>query len=783
MWYFQIKLSFRDFLRNKVYTSINVFGLAMGLTVTILILLWAFDELSMNQFHENIDQIHLVRTRQFYGSNMEYGSGTPPALSPVLKKEYPEVINSGRIQNNNEPILFRYKDKNLYQRLQLADPSIFDIFSFPLKSGSLAEAAENDKVLVLSESVSKKFFGEEDPVGKVIHIDGQHEFKVIAVMKEIPQKSTIQFGALAPLNNLRTFQDENYISTWSNLSFRTYAMLQSGTDIEVFNDKIKNRIREGNEDCTYEPFAYPFKDMYVHLWDNIKYIKIFMITAMLILLIACINFINLSTAHATKRAKLVGLQKVVGAQRPQLIRQFFTESIMLTTCSLILAIIFVEVSIPFFNDLSGKSIEFNYLQNSSLLIGIFLITIISGLLSGFYPAIVISSFNPIKALKGKIRESKSNPGIRKVLVVVQFGISIFLIISTMIIYRQVNYLKNKDLGLNKDQVLYVNLQGKTRESIQAYKTELLNNPGITHVSAATGSPTGIYWNGEGWDWEGRDPNHDPLLTFLSADEDYASIFGLEVTKGNFLKPFNGTPNFEVVINEEMARIMGKENPIGEWLAYPEMDIRLTITGVIKDFHFTPLTKSIQPLLIFNFPSIEPYEYAFIKLDSDNIQGSISHIESTTTSFNPEYPFEYKFIDDDYSHMYSWFERVNAITGMFAVIGIFISCIGLFGLVSFIAENRTKEIGIRKVNGASISNIIGLLSKEFTVLVMIGFLIASPIAWIVLKDFMLMFVYRSQMSLWIFAGAGMLTLLIAWLTISYHSIKSARKNPVDALRYE
>lgn len=783
MWYYQIKLAFRNFLRNRIYTFINVFGLSIGITVTLLLLLWTFDELGKNQFHANLDQIHLVRTRQFYGSNMEYGSGTPPALSPALKNEYPEVINSGRIQNGNRPMLFQYGEKSIYQRLQLADPSIFDIFSFPLSSGSLTEAAENDKVLVLSESVSLKFFGEGNPIGKVIYINEQYEFKVIAVMKEMTEKSTIRFGAWAPLTNLRTFQDENYIDTWFNLSFRTYALLQPGTVVKTFNAKIKNRIREGNEDCTYEPFVYPFQDMYLHLWNNIKYIKIFMVTAILILLIACINFINLSTAHATKRAKLVGLQKVVGAQRDQLIRQFFTESLILTTFSLILAIILVEVSMPFFNDLTGKTIDFNYLQNSPLLIGVLLITIFSGLLSGLYPAVVLSSFNPVKALKGKSKETKSSPGVRKVLVVVQFSISIFLIISTMIIYKQVSYLKNMDLGLNKEQVLYVNLQGKIGESTQAYKNELVQNPGIQYVSFATGSPTGIYWNGEGWDWEGRDPNLDPLITYLSVDEDYANMFELEVTKGDFLKPTNGAPNFNVVINEEMVRIMGKENPVGEWLAFPEMGIRLTIIGVIKDFHFTSLTQSIRPLLIFNAPAIEPYDYAFIRLDTENIQESISHIESITKTFNPEYPFEYKFLDDDYDKMYSSFERTNAITGLFAIMGIVISCIGLFGLASFIVENRTKEIGIRKVNGASLGSILGLLSKDFTMLVMIGFIIAAPVAWIILKDFMEMFAYRSPMAWWIFAGAGLLALLIAWLTISFHSIKAARRNPVEALRYE
>lgn len=353
----------------------------------------------------------------------------------------------------------------------------------------------------------------------------------------------------------------------------------------------------------------------------------------------------------------------------------------------------------------------------------------------------------------------------------------------MIIYRQVNYLKDKDLGLNKDQVVYVNLQGKTQESTQAYKNELLNNPGIKYVSAATGSPTGIYWNGEGWDWEGRDPNHDPLLTYLSADEDYVNTFELEMIQGDFVKSFDGAPNFDVVINEEMARIMGQENPIGSWIAYPEMDIKLTIVGIVRDFHFTPLTQSIRPLLIFNAPLIEPYYYAFIKLDSENIQGSISHIEATTLAFNPAYPFEYKFLDDDYNRMYGWFDRINAITGLFTIMGILLSCIGLFGLASFIAESRTKEIGIRKVNGASIGNIMSLLSKDFTLLVIIGFLIATPIAFLALKDFMQMFVYQSQLSWWIFAGSGMLALVITWITISYHSTKAARKNPVDTLRYE
>lgn len=779
MGLYHIKLAFRNFLRFRTYTLINLFGLSLGITAAILILLWTSDELNTDRFHKNINQIYLVRTWQQYGNSVEAGSGTPPALGPVLKDEYPEVINSARIENGSRTFLFRYNDIKQYQEVVMADPDIFKIFSFPLVSGSIKEAYTDDNVLVLSETTARKLFGKDSAIGKMILVKGQGDFKVIAVMKDIPGNSTIKFDAMEPINNFRKLLGENYINTWYNLSFRTYVTLQDHTDISLFDRKIKGRIKEGNPDCKYEPFVYPFKDVYLKLWNNQKYTRIFLVTALLILVVACINFINLSTANASRRARFVGIQKIAGAVRPQIIRQFFTESMILTFAALLVAIILIEICLPWFNNLTNKNITLHYFGNTGMLAGILGITVFSGLVSGIYPALMLSSFNPLKVLRGKIRQDRSSPGIRRILVIAQFSISVFLIISTIAIYRQVVFLKHKDLGLNKDQIMYVMLDGSLKNNYKAYKNELLRNSGIESVSLASGNPTGIYWN-----WEGRDPGLNPVITFLSADEDFAKTFGIKMTHGEFVKPYEGTLRPEVVINETLARIMHNDNPVGSWLEDPSANQKLTIIGVVKDFNFKPLTHTIDPLIIFNGPELdEGFQYAFIKLNDNNIQGSIKYVGSVTRKFNPDYPFRYSFLDENYARMYNWFERINVITLLFSITGIFISCIGLFGLAMFIAENRTKEIGIRKVNGATTENLIILLSREFIMLVLAGMIIAMPVALVSLRKFMEMFVYKAPLSWWIFAAAGLLTLLIALLTVSYHCGKTALKNPVEVLRYE
>ena len=780
--YFRIAL--RNIQRHKGYSFINIVGLAMGMGCCILIILWVKDEMATDKYHAKLDSLYLVRTIQHYGSEVTRGAGSVPALAPALKAEYPEVLNAARFSNGQGEHLLEYRDKQFKELIQLADPEIFELFTFPFIRGNPEDAFGDPYVMVLSETMADKIFGEEDPVGKALTLNKTEEFRVVGVMEDIPHNSTIRFDIWAPLELTTKWWRPNHISTWFNLAFRSYVEMADNVDIAAFNKKIFDRIRQSNPNTNSEPFIYPFSKVYLEYWGRIGNIRIFSIIAFVILIIACINFTNLSTARSAHRAKEVGLRKVVGAQRQQVMRQFFGESLLFTFLSHAVALFIVRVCLPAFRNLTAKPLPIKDFLDPVIILGILAVTIATGVLSGSYPALFLSSFQPVTVLKGARVFGAKGGLFRKMLVVLQFALSVMLIIGTVVIYNQVRFMKNKSLGFDKEHLLYVPIEGKLLDNIPSIKNEFLHHPGIHSVTATSHSPTGVYNNGQDWDWEGRDPNVNPLVTYFGVDPDFQETFKMELVQGETFRPGTGHTLTFVIINERFADIMGMPSVIGARLSQENM--QLQIIGVAKDFHFTPVNREIGPAIIYYDPtyrSFQTYRYLFVRLNPGNIPKSIAHIEKTVKAFNPGFPFEYRFLDDDYDRMYRGMEREMAVVRTFTMLAILISCLGLFGLAAYTAEQRTKEIGIRKVMGASVPGIVVLLSKEYAKWVLVANVIAWPVSYFLMKGWLQDFHYRAGLGLPVFLLAAAISVLIAQLTVSFQAVKAARSNPVNSLRYE
>ena len=778
------RIAFRNIQRHKGYSFINIAGLALGIACCILIIAWVKDEMATDKFHAKLDSLYLVRTIQHYGSEVTRGAGSVPALAPALKAEYPQVINAARISNGQSEHLLEHGDKQFKERIQLADPEIFQLFTFPFVHGNLEDVFSDPYVTVLSERAAYKIFGDENPVGKILMLNKKEEFRVVGVMQDIPHNSTIQFDIWAPLELTTKWWRPNYLSTWYNLAFRTYVEMADNADIEAFNEKIFDRIRQSNPNTNSEPFLYPFRKVYLEYWGRMENIRIFSLIAFVILVIACINFMNLSTARSAHRAQEVGLRKVVGAQRQQVMGQFFGESLLYTFLSLGVALLAVRAFLPAFRNLTGKPLPVKEFLDPAILFGTLGVTLATGLLSGSYPALFLSSFRPAAVLKGAHVSGTKGGLFRKALVVLQFALSVMLIIGTMVIYNQVHFMKNKNLGFDKEHLLYVPIEGKLLDNIPSLKNEFLQHPGIQSVTATSHSPTGVYNNGQDWDWEGRDPNVNPLVTYFGVDPDFLQTFKMELVEGETFRPDSGHNLTFVIINERFASIMGIPNVVGTRLS--QGNNHLQIIGVAKDFHFTPVNREIGPAIIYYDPTyktFQTYRYLFVRLNPGDIPDAIAHIEKTVKAFNPGYPFEYRFLDSDYDLMYRGMEREMAVVRTFTVLAILISCLGLFGLAAYTSEQRTKEIGIRKVMGASVPGIVVLLSKEYAKWVLAANVIAWPVSYFLMRGWLQDYHYRIGLGLPVFLLAAAISVLIAQLTVSYQAIRAARSNPVNSLRYE
>ncbi|MBB6612809.1 ABC transporter permease [Pontibacter sp. Tf4] len=783
------KMAYRNLLRHKVFSLINISGLALGMTCSILILLWVRDELSFDRFHQDTDNLYRLMELQSYpGADNLTTDATPGPLAEALEKDFPEIKHAVRSSTWEWKKLLTYQDKILKVDGRYTDPAFFEMFSFPLLHGDARQVLVNPNSIVISEKVAIQFFGSaEEAMGKIFKVDNRDSYKVTGVMQDAPKNSSMQFDWVLPLGDLINHPDGHWLKRWDNNGIRTFVQLQPGTDLVAFNEKIKNHITKYSKDDDTELFLQPVSEMYLYGKFNgtkvagggrIETVRLFSVVAVFILAIACINFMNLATARSAKRAKEVGVRKAIGANKSSLIKQFMIESMLVAFLALFVSVNLTGILLPHFNELTGKFITLD-LSDPALLSLLFGVAIVTGILSGSYPAFFLSSFDPVVVLKGTSKVSKRISVFRKGLVVFQFILSGLLIISTLVVYLQLHYIRTKNIGLNRENVLYFQLDGDLGKKYEVLKRDLQNIPGIVGLSASDQIPLDISNSTGDVHWKGKDPNANVLFGMMAVDYNYANAMGIQVKDGrDFSKDF-GTDTSAFIINEEAVRLMQLQDPVGQPIQI--WNIKGHIVGVVKDFNSRSMHSSMQPLILRLQDANQRYLYA--RIAPGQMPEVLAAVEQIVKRHNPAFPFEYHFLDEDFEKMYKSEAVMGRLTQYFAIIAIFISCLGLFGLALFTAEQRTKEIGIRKVLGASVASIVYMLSKGFLKLVLIANLIALPLGWYFMNGWLENYVDRTDMSWWIFASAFISTIVIAIITLSFHAIKTAIANPVTSLRTE
>jgi putative ABC transport system permease protein len=770
-------------LRFKVYSIINILGLSVGMACVILIYLWVQDELSFDRFHTNTEDIYrIVQTQYYTGDEKLEVEVTQLGMAKCAKENIPGVVHSTRYTNWTMDFLVQYDDRSFVEKIHLVDPEFLEIFSFPLIKGDKKNVLNEPYSIVLTSEMSEKIFRKEDPIGKIVTINNQYAFTVTGIIKKPPKNSHLWFNFLIPATFFKELGRD--LDDMGNNFLYTYVLMNKGADIEEAGEKLTKFLCEKQEDRDHKCTRYylqPLKRIHLYpVWGGgpIRNVKIFSLIAFLILVIACINFINLSTALATGRFKEIGLKKVVGGNRRRLIKQYYTEVFLLVFISLFIAFTLTETLLPVFNKLTGKEITIQLL-NPKFILGILSVIIVTVFLAGTYPALYISSPSAVNVIKGDIYFGKKKAMFREILVIVQFSIAIILIINTIIINKQLVYMQNRELGINKENIISIPLRGDLKNKYETFKNELLKNNNILSVTFADWKPTGIYSNSGGWDWPGKSPDLEPLVSNSSVGYDYAKTFGLKVYKGDFFpkRLYNDTTS--IVINKTFADIIGMEPLIGEIITI--WDIKLKVVGMVEDFNFKPAYIKVEPIAFYIYP--EDYKFIFVKVISEDINKTVKFIENTHSEFNSAYPFEYSFLDDDYNSLYWGEKQRRKIFSYFAFFSIFISCLGLFGLSSFIINRSTKDIGIRKVNGANVSSILSIYIKSFSKWIAIAIIISFPVAYFTMNKWLQNYAYRTGISWWIFALAGITAFVIALLTVSLQSWRAASRNPVESLRYE
>ncbi|MDD3050002.1 MAG: ABC transporter permease [Candidatus Cloacimonetes bacterium] len=773
-----LKTAFRNIFRNKIPALINIFGLGLGMAVCIILFLSAQKDLSYDRFHEKTEQIYRIIQVGEWSNGEIYGNSTIPyMLAPILDNDYPEIIDHVRIKSYGRQ-LFKVGEKSYHERTLLAEPSLFNIFSFPLLQGNPEAVFRDDKSAVISESIAQKYFADEIALGKTINWNNQTDFTITGIVADCPENSTIQYDIILPFSLL----GEQRINSWSWES-SGYVLVNEDADVEALQGKIKNIIPKYNLDnkntirlqqlkkiSLYDPLDKP---------ETLTYVIIQLVISVFILLLACFNFINLSIARSVKRVREIGVRKVVGATRKNLIVQFLSEAVLMSFLALFIALALVELLLPEYNNLTQNQIKLN-LINVQTLSQLFLFTFIVGLLAGAYPAFYLSAMKSTNALKNTIVKS-SRSRFRTILVVIQFSITIVLIISTLTVYNQFRYLTGKELGYNKENVVRIRWNSEIQKNYEAMKDELLKHPGIRAISFANNSPLNV-GNVNPPTWEGKQNPERVLFHFINADKEFIKLFGIELVAGrDFLKNHVQDEEVEYIVNETAVEIMQLENPIGKRFTMWDKSIEGTIVGVVKDFHFRPLTEEIGPLMISNMSWWN--EYAFIKIDAVNTRETLDYLKDVYNKFSPGFSLRSAFIDEDVNNLYTDVNDFAKTISYAAVLAMIISILGLIGLTVFMTELRTKEISIRKVLGASIRTIIYLLSGDYLKNVILANLIAWPTAYYSMHKYLGNFAYRMNQNPLIYIVAGLSTLLLSLLVVIILTYKTAVGNPAKSLKYE
>ncbi len=779
-----IKVAFRIIKKYKAYSFINLAGLAVGMSACILILLWVQNELSYNRFHENADQLYraVEHERMSDGRTLSYPL-FPTGFGPALKKDYPQVLETARFRRYRGRIV-KVGDISFYENnFAFADPELLKIFTFPLLRGDKDTVLSDPSSLILTEKMAEKYYGEKDPIGQVVKVDGAHEFQVTGVLKNIPQNSDIKFDFVVPFTALEKYGWD--MNDWGTFGISTFVLLNEHTDYREFNTQIKDFLKKYSEDTIMTISLQPLTK--IHLYSagiessdtdgDIKYVYIFSLIALLILLMACVNFMNLSTARSENRAREVGVRKVIGAKQKNLIFQFFAESVVLALLALLFAVIIAQLALPSFNFLTGKEVSINIFSPSLLVLCLLGIAVLTGVIAGSYPAFVLSSLQPVKTLRRRFSSGGSGGSFRKILVLSQFVLTICLVIAAIVFNRQMHYIRNMNLGIDKDHIVCLDMKGGLEEKSQVLKNEILRNGSVISVTAASDSPAGNSMSISLDDWEGRATDANYLLHLLSVDHDYLNVFDIDLVEGRFFREDEREGDeYPIVLNETAIKAMGMKDPIGKRV---RNDFR--IIGIIADYHFESLHEVISPLGMIHTPI--DYDRLLVKIQSQNLTKTIAAIKKSWMKVAPEYPFEFRFLDEDINDLYENDRKVNTLINISTFLALFIACLGLFGMASYTAEQRTKEIGIRKVFGASIPSIFYLLSQQFSKWVIASNIIAWPLAYFLMNKWLSSFAYHTSQNILIFVLAAVIVLVIAMITVSFQTIKASLANPINSLRHE
>ena len=801
-----LKTALRNLWRYKGFSLINIASLSIGITSCLLIGLFVWDELQYDKFIEDGDNIYRVYTKDTNVSGTTKTASVAPMIATYMQANYPEVESTLKLLMFNGKVLMELNGISSYENKGLiADSSFFTIFPLKLSKGDAKTSLKETNSVIISEKLAKKYFSNSDPIGQIIKID-KADFAVKGVLEEIPEHFHLDMEYILPMSAAGI--EPQRMEAWGWNQFFTYVKVKPDTDIGLLQNKLQEAVKRivhpqaAEEGSTYLPFFQNLRDIHLKssefIYDNAKrgnsvYVKGLTAIVLFVLIIACFNFINLATARSFRRAKEIGVRKVIGADRRQLIFQFTGETIMFAVLAMTIAVIAAYMLLPSLNAFTGKSIIFNPVSNPAL--GLFLlgVSILIGILAGIYPALFMSGFQPIRVLKGlqPVSSAGTSVNLREALVIVQFTLSALLIISTVVVYKQMSFLQQKDLGFNKDQILYFDLQGDVATDPSALKAELQRSPGVVSATAGYGLP-GDQLAGEQVKIPGPDGEKKQNVTLFIVDHDFIPAMGLQVLKGrNFSKDFSTDAEEAFIINETAVKEMGfksADQAIGRqihWNKWVPDSInpvkRGKVIGVVKDFHYKSLHEKVRPAVLHIYPQVAVK--MALKVKQADLTQTLEYIKSTWNRFSPAYPFDHKFLDENFEAMYQSEQKLSTLLSIFTLMAILVGCLGLFGLAAFNAEQRTKEIGIRKVLGATAMNIVSMLSKKFLKPVLIASLIAFPVAWWLMRSWLADFPYRIDISAWVFLLTAAISLVIAFITVSFHAVKAAISNPVKSLRTE
>jgi len=801
-----LKIAIRNLLKYRFISFINLFGLTVGLTCCLLITTYILNELSYDKYNKNADNIYRV-TRTFKNTNgaisLKLSTVSPP-FGYYFPSEFPQIEKMTRLLQNG-PIPARYNDKIFNEQgMYFADENLFDVFSLQSIKGNPKTALSEPFSLMLTEKMAKKYFGDEDPINKVIRFNSQFDCKVSGIYKEFPSNSHLHPEMLVSFNTLKdsvVYGEEGLRTNWGNNSFFTYLLLPpnfKAANLEklfpAFLDKHMANQYKGNKPSKLTELELQ-KLTDIHLYSHTDYeaepngdisrVYIFSAIALFILLIACINYMNLSTARSALRAKEIGIRKVIGARKKELILQFLSESVIICFTATIIAMLLTWLSIPWLNKVSGQQLAFQTLLQAKILIPLLITPFVIGIVSGIYPALFMSSFQPVKTLKGLFKVGGRSISFRKALVVTQFAISIILIITTFIVFQQLHYIQTRALGFDKERVVTMNYTNEVGKQYESFRTELLQNTSFKDVARSSRIPTGRLLDNMG----ASVPNGDSLqpvvadIKYVNCDYDFLNTFGIPLAAGRFFSRDYGTDTLNYILNQTAIKAIGwksDQDAVGKDFVYG--GTKGHVVGVMKDFHFESMHQAIVPMVLIMLPPRNTYfNNVSIKISGGNTAAAIATMQRTWKKFFPETPFEYTFLDENFNKLYQSEQRQATIFTSFACIAIFIACLGLFGLSAFAISQRIKEIGVRKVLGASIGGLVGLLAKDFLKLVAVAAVMAFPIAWYAMHSWLKDFAYRVDIQWWVFIAAGLLAALIAFVTVSFQAIKAALANPVKSLR--